>query len=105
QGTIFGTRDGGASWYRVPAVDLPTASRLSGVARRSQPAALDASGAIAVGPNGVVLRAATTQDSLAWVLENAGTLHQLNAVTLPLGQTAYSAGSNGGQGEVLRSDD
>lgn len=105
QGTILGTRDSGASWYRVPASDVPTASRLSGVARHSQPAALDGTGAIAVGPNGVVLRAATTQDSLAWALANAGTLHQLNAVAWPLGSTAYTAGSNSGQGEVLRTDD
>lgn len=104
QGAIFGTHDGGASWYRVTPAEVPTTNRLLGVARRSQPVTLDASGAVAVGAAGVVLRAATTADSIAWSLANAGASYQLNAVTLPIGQLLFAAGQ-AGSGAILRSDD
>jgi photosystem II stability/assembly factor-like uncharacterized protein len=104
-GTTFGTHDGGASWYRVSAGEIPTGNRLLGVSRRSQPATLDASGAVAVGVNGTVIRAATTADSLAWVLENAGASFDLNAVSFPLGQVVFAVGSNSGVGAVVASND
>jgi photosystem II stability/assembly factor-like uncharacterized protein len=103
-GIVFGTRDGGVSWYRVPPAEVGTSVNLSGVTRRVQPSKLGDAGAVAVGQNGTVARAVTTQDSLAWDVRNAGGNYQLTGVSLPIGQTVFATGANLGQGAVLRSD-
>lgn len=102
--TTLGTHDG-VSWYKVPAGEIPVGVRLMGVSRRTQPATIGASGAVAVGVNGTVTRAATTSDSLAWALSNAGASYDLNAASFPIGQIVFAVGANTGVGAVVASSD
>jgi photosystem II stability/assembly factor-like uncharacterized protein len=96
-GIILGTHDRGVSWYLVqPAV---TVQPLLAVARRS------ATQAFAVGQQGVAPRTVATPDSLAWELRTAGAQFQLEGVYYPTDLIGYAAGSNGGQGAILRTDD
>lgn len=96
-GAIVGTHDRGVSWYLVqPAVTLQP---LRAVARRS------ATAAFAVGQQGNAPRTVATPDSLMWELRSAGAQFQLEGVYYPTNLIGYAAGSNGGQGAILRTDD
>lgn len=96
-GAILGTHDRGLSWYLVqPAVTLQP---LRAVARRG------ATTAFAVGQQGQAPRTVATPDSLAWELRSAGAQFQLEGVYYPTNAIGYAAGSNGGQGAILRTDD
>ena len=93
-GVIAGTHDGGDSWFVVqPAI---TAQALKGLWRRS------VAQAVAVGAQGVAARTASTADSVAWTLDNAGNLNQLAGVCFPADTTGYAVGWNGTAGLVLR---
>ena len=96
-GVIAGTHDRGVTWFVVqPAV---TAQSLRGVWRASELRAI-AVGAVGVAPRTWVPPA----DSIQWKLENAAASYTLTSVCFG-DSAAYAAGSIGGAGAVLRSDD
>ena len=92
-GVIYGTHDGGASWYLVqPSI---TAQTLHGVARVSNAQAW------AVGQLGTIATSGATTDSLAWVLSSAGSNYSLNAVHMVDATTGWIAGANLSTGAIL----
>ena len=94
-GIVLGTHDRGLSWFTVP---YATSLALRGLWRH------DEATAVAVGAGGVVLRTSVTPDSVAWAVENAGSLNQLEGVCLADELTGFAVGSNGA-GAVLRTTD
>ena len=92
-GVVYGTHDGGASWYLVqPSI---TAQTLRGVARIGNALAW------AVGGQGSIASAAAAADSLAWSLASQGANYQLNAIQMVNASTGWIAGSNLAAGAIL----
>ena len=101
-GVVYGTRDGGVSWYLVqPSL---TAQPLRGVARVGATPLGDAQ-AWAAGGGGSIATAATTVDSLAWSLSTLGANYQLNAIHMVSATTGWIVGSNLGIGIILATTD
>jgi len=85
-GIVYGTHDGGASWYKV----LPslTAQTLRSVWRVSNQQACG------VGAQGTVVTAAATVDSLAWTLSSVGAAYVLTAVQMTSATNGWAVGAN-----------
>ena len=97
-GVIAGTHDRGVTWFVVQP-SVTGGQNLKSVWRASELRA------IAVGVVGVAPRTwAPPADSIQWKLENAGASFQLAGVCFG-DSVAYAAGSSGGVGALLRSDD
>lgn len=96
-GVIYGTHDGGASWYLVqPSI---TAQTLRGVARVSNVLAW------AVGGQGSIASSAATADSLVWSPPSQSANYQFNAIHMANASTGWIAGSNSGAGAILMTTD
>ncbi len=101
-GVLYGTHDGGVSWYLVqPSV---TAELLRGVARVGDTPVGEAQ-AWAVGSQGGIATAASTADSVSWSLFPAGANYQLNAIHMVSPQKGWIAGSNLAAGAILETID
>jgi photosystem II stability/assembly factor-like uncharacterized protein len=97
QGVVYGTHDGGTSWYLVqPSL---TSQTLRGVARAGNALAW------AVGGQGSIARSVATSDSLAWSLSSAGTDYTLNAIHMVSATTGWIAGGNLSNGAILATHD
>jgi photosystem II stability/assembly factor-like uncharacterized protein len=92
-GIVYGTHDGGVSWYKVqPSLTsqpLRSVSRLSGTQ------------AWAVGGLGTVVSTSATADSLAWTLASAGAGYELNGVHMVDDQLGWTVGASGTGGAIL----
>ncbi len=95
---IAGTHDRGLSWFVVQP-SVTGGQNLKSVWRATELRAI-AVGAVGVTPRTWVPPA----DSISWKLENAGASFQLAGVCFG-DSLAYAAGSNGGAGALVRSDD
>jgi photosystem II stability/assembly factor-like uncharacterized protein len=96
-GVIYGTHDGGTSWYLVqPSL---TSQTLHGVARVGNAQAW------AVGALGTVATSVATSDSLAWSLSSAGANYTLSAIHMVDATTGWIAGSNLATGAILATTD
>jgi photosystem II stability/assembly factor-like uncharacterized protein len=96
-GVIYGTHDGGASWYLVqPSLTTQT---LRGVARASNAQAW------AVGAQGSIATSVATTDSLAWSLSNKGANYAFNGIQMVDAMTGWIAGSNLATGAILATTD